>query len=135
MPAVIFPDTEKVLIAAIKEALSTRTESYSQNVYVATKKPAPDVKPYPSRIITIRGDGGPELDHVRKLERVGVNVWCNTYSDASDLSRLIEALFRTMTGDQIKLVTVVLSPVRVDEESTQENRYMTLEVITKATTL
>lgn len=135
MPAVIFPDVEKVLVAAIKSELSSRSESYAQNVVVATKKPAPDVKPYPSRMVIIRGDGGPELDHVRKLERVGVSIFCNTYADASDLSRLLEALFRTMTGEQIKMVSVILSPVRLDEGSTQEARYMTLEVTTKATTL
>lgn len=135
MPAVIFPDVEKVLVAAIKSELANRNEPYAQNVVVATKKPAPDVIPYPSRMVVIRGDGGPELDHVRKLERVGVSIFCNTYADASDLSRLLEALFRTMTGEQIKLVSVVLSPVRLDEASPQEGRYMTLEITTKATNL
>jgi hypothetical protein len=135
MPAVIFPDVEKVLVAAIKSELSARIEPYAQNVMVATKKPAPDVKPYPARIVTVRGDGGPELDHVRKLERVGVTIYANTYSNASDLSRLLEALFRTMTGEQIKMVSVILSPVRLDEGSTEEARFMTLEVITKASSL
>jgi hypothetical protein len=135
MPAVIFPDVEKVLVAGLKNELENRTETFANNVSVSTKKPAPDVKPYPRRIITIRSDGGPELDHVRKLERVGVTIWCDTYSDASDLARLVEALFRTMTGESIKMVTVSLSPIRLDEEGPQECRYMTLELITKAATL
>jgi hypothetical protein len=134
-PAVIFPDVEKVLVQAIKIALQNRPETFAQNVYVATKKPAPDKKPYPSRVVTIRSDGGQEIDWVRKLERVGVSVWCNTYSDASELARLLESLFRTMTGEHIKLTRVVLSPVRVDEASEQEARYMTLEVIIKGTDL
>ena len=135
MPAVIFPDVEKVLVAAISAELETRSESYAQNVYVATKKPSADKNPYPSRIITIRSDGGPKLDWVRKAERIGITIWADTYADASDLARLIEALAVTLTNDSIKLSQVILSPIRIDEAGTQECRYMTLELITKGSTL
>lgn len=135
MPAVIFPDVEKVLVAALKAELETREESYAENVYVATIKPAADHTPYPARIIVVRSDGGPKLDWVRKSERIGITVWADTYADASDLARLIEALSITMTSDSIKLSQVVLSPVRVDEAGPQECRYMTLELITKGSTL
>lgn len=135
MPAVIFPDIEKVLVAAIKAELDDRSESYAQDVVVATKKPAPDVSPYPSRIVTVRSDGGPKLDWVRKSERVGITIWADTYADASNLARLIEALSITMTGEHIKLMQVILSPIRIDEPGTQECRYLTLELITKGSTL
>jgi hypothetical protein len=135
LPAVIFPDVEKVLVADIKTKLTARSESYTNGVTVATIKPAPDVSPYPSKIVVIRSDGGPELDHVRKLERVSVLVYANTYADASNLARMVQALFRTTTGEDIKQVTAVLSPVRVDEEGPQQARYMTFEIITKAKTL
>lgn len=135
LPAVIFPDVEKVLVADIKTKLTARSESYTNGVTVATIKPAPDVSPYPSKIVVIRSDGGPELDHVRKLERVSVSVYANTYADASNLARMVQALFRTTTGEDIKQVTAVLSPVRVDEEGPQQARYMTFEIITKAKTL
>jgi hypothetical protein len=135
MPAVVFPDVEKVLVAGLKAELEERAESYAQDVYVATKKPAADQNPYPARIIVVRSDGGPKLDWVRKSERIGITIWANTYSDASDLARLIEALSITMTGESIKLSQVILSPVRVDEAGPQECRYMTLELITKGSTL
>jgi hypothetical protein len=135
MEEVIFPDIEKVLVAAIKSALNARTETYATNVFVATKKPAPDVTPYPAKIVTIRSDGGPQLDDVRKQERVGIHVWADSYSDASDLARLLEALLKQMTGEEIKFVNVALSPVRVDEEGPQECRFMTIQVITKGATL
>lgn len=135
MEKVIFPDVEKVLVASLKAALAARTENYAQNVHVATIKPAADVNPYPSRIVVLRGDGGPKLDHVRKMERIGVTIWADTYADASKLARLVEALTTDLTGPEIKLVNVVLSPVRVAEEGAQECRYLTLEVITKGTTL
>jgi hypothetical protein len=135
MEAVIFPDVERVMVAALKAALELRTEPYAQNVSVSTIKPAPDVTPYPERMIVVRADGGPMLDHVRKNERVGLTIWADTYEDANALSRLLEALVKGMTGEHIKFVNVVLSPVRVAEESTQECRYMTLELITKGSTL
>jgi hypothetical protein len=135
MEEVIFPDVEKVLVAGIKAALAERNESYALNVLVATKKPAPDFTPYPSKIVTIRSDGGPQLDHVRKQERLGIHVWADSYADASDLARLLEALLKQMTGEEIKLVEIALSPVRVDEEGPQECRFMTIQVITKGVTL
>jgi hypothetical protein len=135
LPAVIFPDVEKVLVADIKAKLTARSETYTNAVTVATKKPAADVKPYPKKMVVIRSDGGPELDHVRKLERIGVSVYADTYADASNLARMVQALFRTTTGEDIKQVTTILSPVRVDEEGPQEARYMTFEIITKAKTL
>jgi hypothetical protein len=132
---VIFPDVEKILVAALKTAIEAREESYAQNVHISTIKPAPDVNPYPSRIVTIRSDGGPLKTDVSKLERIGVNVYATTYADASDLSRLVEAIFRSLTGEYIKLVEIILSPVRVDEMSTEEVRYMTLELVVKGTDL
>lgn len=135
MEKVIFPDVESVLVAGLKAALAERSEEYAQGVHVGTIKPAPDVNPYPSRIITVRSDGGPQLDDVRKQERVGMIISCDTYADANRLSRLIEALVKTLVGEQLKLVTVVLSPVRMAEVGTQEVRYMTLEVISKGTAL
>jgi hypothetical protein len=135
LPAVIFPDVEKILVAEIKQKLNQRDETYTNAVTVSTKKPGPDVKPYPKKSVVIRSDGGPEIDHVRKLERIGVSVYASTYADASDLARMVQALMRTTTGRDIKQVTAVLSPVRVDEEGPQEARYMTFEIITKAKTL
>ena len=69
------------------------------------------------------------------MERIGVTIWANTYAEASSLARLVEALTTDLTGPEIKLVNVVLSPVRVAEEGPQECRYLTLELITKGTDL
>jgi hypothetical protein len=135
MPAVVFPDTEKVLVSVIKSAIDSRLETYTSDVFVATKKPAPDKKPYPRRIITVRSDGGNKLDWVRRFERVAITVWADDYSDASNLIRLVEALSVTFTGEDIKSCTVNLSPIRIDEAGPQECRYMTLEIITKGKTL
>ena len=135
MVNVIFPDIEKVLVGALTTAIGARPESYAQDVVISTIKPSPGVTPYPSRIITIRGDGGPELDYVRKQERVGITIWADSYADASNLARLVEALVKGLTGEYIKLIDINLSPVRIDEAGPQECRYITIQCITKGTAL
>ena len=135
MEAVIFPDVEKVLVAALKAALDSRPEPIAANVHVSTIKPSPKMSPYPAKIIVIRSDGGTHLDHVRRMERLGVSIFANTYAEASELAQLVEAIVRILTGSSIKLIDVILSPIRVDEASKQEHRYMTLEIITKGTDL
>lgn len=135
MPSVIFPDVEKILTVALKNELDNRTEVYTADVHVSTIKPGPDVKPYPRRIVTIRSDGGQKLDWVRKLERVGINVYADTYADASDLAHLIEALSVSLTGNEIKLSRVALSPTRVNEEGPQQSRYLVLELTIKGSSL
>lgn len=135
MEKVIFPDIEKVVVAGLVNLLASRTEPVAHNVKVATIKPAPDVSPYPSKVIVVRGDGGPKLDQVRKMERLGLTIWADTYADASGLARLVEALVTDLAGEEIKYVNVALSPVRVAEDGPQECRYLTIEVITKGTDL
>jgi hypothetical protein len=139
--AVIFPDVERVLVQALDAALSDIDSDLTGDVHVSTIKPPADYSPYPAKIITIRGDGGPQLDDVRKLERVGLMLYVHredaslAYREANALARVVEAVCKTLTVDGIKNVNVVLSPVRMAEASPAEARYMTLEVITKGSTL
>jgi hypothetical protein len=132
---VIYPDTEKVLVAALQGLLDGRSESIAADVHVSTIKPPSDLTPYPSKTVVIRSDGGADLDHVRRLDRISVNIWAPNYSDANELARLVASLIRDVTGDAIKNVRLVLHPVRVDEEGPDEHRYLTAEVVVKATTL
>ena len=134
--ATIFPDVEKLLVARLKSSLSTSGQSYASNVTVATKKPGAEVTPYPARIVTVRADGGTSIERgLTKSERVGVNVYAANYSDASSLALLVEALMRTFNWGDIKLVNTSMSPVRVDNDGKEEQRYMTFEIVVKASTL
>jgi hypothetical protein len=133
--SVIFPDPVKTIVSGLVAALEARTEPVASEVYVATKMPPASLVPYPSKIVTIRSDGGPKLDEVRQFIRIGVNVYADTYADASELAYLVDALAEDLRGEQIKMVTTVLSPTRVPEDSEQEHRYLTWEIITKGSTL
>lgn len=133
--ATIFPDVEKLLVAAIKAGLTASTHSAASGVTVATLKPAPTTSPYPAKVVTVRSDGGSQkVRGLTRTERVGVNVYAKTYASASDLAALVESIVRDATGESIKLVETVLSPTRAVEGSTDtsEQRYMTFSVVTKA---
>lgn len=134
--ATIFPDVEKLLVSRLKDSLQASTKSYASSVTVATKKPGPEVSPYPARIVTVRSDGGSSIERgLTKSERVGVNVYAANYSDASSLALLVDALMRTFNWGDIKLVNTSMSPVRVDNDGKEEQRYMTFELVVKASTL
>lgn len=131
----IFPDVEVALRAAIVAGLAGSSNPVASNVTVATIKPAPTVTPYPSRIVVIRSDGAAQKERdITREELVGVNVYANTYGDASNLAALVEAICRSVKAGPIKLIETMMSPTRVDTESTAspEQRYMTLRVTVKA---
>ena len=134
--ATIFPDVELLLVSRLKSSFQSASQSYASGVVVATKKPSAEVKPYPSRIVTVRADGGLSLElGLTKTERIGVNVYAANYSDASNIARLVEAWMRSYTFGDIKRVETTMSPVRVNNEGKEEQRYMTFELVVKASTL
>lgn len=139
--ATIFPDVEKLFIAAIKTALQASTNPVASGVTVATIKPGADVSPYPTKIVTVRSDGGAQIERdLTRLERIGVNVFTSdaspsvAYSNASELARLVESIIRSARPTGVKLVNTSMSPIRVDTDSTTapEQRFMTFEITVKA---
>jgi hypothetical protein len=134
--ATIFPDVEKLVVARLTSSLSAMSGAMTSGVVVATVKPAAGVKPYPTKIVTVRSDGGSMMVRgLTKAERLGVNVWANTYANASGLALVVEALMRAMPWGDIKLVETITSPIRVDNEGPQEQRYMIFEVFVKASSM
>jgi hypothetical protein len=131
----LFPDLELLFVAKLKEAFATSPHPVTTGVHVSTKKPPPDVTPYPTKIVTIRSDGGPDLErNIVKEEALGVNVYTLDYAEANTLALITNALMRSISGDGIQLVESLLSPVRVDNPREQEEqRFMTFSVVSKAT--
>jgi hypothetical protein len=129
----IYPDVEQVLVARISDALNQSAEPVADGVVVSVKKPAANVKPYPSKIVTIRADGGvDEQRNVVRREALGINVYAQDYATANDLVRLVEAIVRGLAGGQIKLVEVDLSWVRVDNPAEEEQRFFQVSIVTQS---
>lgn len=124
--ATVYPDTEILLVSLLKDALPN-------DVFVSVKKPDASVKPYPGKIVQIRSDGGNSLVRdITRIERIGINVFASKYSDASALAIEVDSILRASAGGQIKRVENILSPTRVPNEGTEEQRYMTYELVVKA---
>lgn len=125
--AIIFPDIEKTLVSHLKSALGS-------SVYVATKK-APADATQPQKQVVVSASFAGDRDPVSRFAGVVVEVYANTYAEASTLALLTEAHLRTCTGDQIKRVDIITGPVRLGDETEQEKRSISAEVVVKATNL
>lgn len=127
--AVIFPDIEQTLVAYFNTALT------GQNVRVATKhSPAGQTTPAKQLVITV--SYGSETDaRVTKDATATLEVYADTYADASSLGLLVESLVRGCVGAQIKRAEVRLGPVRTTEDSSQEKRSLDVALVVKGTTI
>ncbi len=135
LPVVLFDDIELWATGKLRAALLARTEPYTDNVLVSNKIPNDPVTGEPKRrdrMVIVRRDGGPRLDVVREVARLGINVWGETDQIATDLARMTAALlWSSPDGDPVSKVTQTLGPSSVPDESKQPRLYMTFELISK----
>ena len=126
LQTVIFPDGEMELVKALKAALAAYAQPITTNVLVSVRKASPQVKPQPTKQVIVRSDGGTVVHNgTHREERFGINVWCLTFEEASQLANVLEAILKTLSTDTIKKVEISLSPTRVEYEGTEEQRYIT----------
>ncbi len=129
-PVVVMPDVELWATGHLRTALAARLEAYASNVHVSNAVPATRL----SRMVIVRRDGGPRLDHVREVARLGVRVWAMTERDATDLARLVAALlWAAPNGAPVLRVTQPTGPTPVADPSGQPLRYLTFEVTVRGT--
>lgn len=124
--AVVFPDIEPILVSYLSGILSG-------DVYVATKKAQPD-DPQSYQVI-ITGSYGQTLDHVRREASAVIDIYADSYSEASDLAVFVSAVIPQVVGDVIKKSEVILGPVRQTDEAPQEKRSISVDFIVKGSTL
>jgi hypothetical protein len=132
--ATIFPDVEAILVEYFSDALEARLEDFTEDVFVSTKK-AQLNDAEPARQLVITGAYGRELDVIRKQATITLDIFAETYEDATDLANMVAALSKGATGKYIKFVEVVLGPVRNIEQSPAELRSISLDIIVKGEVL
>jgi len=132
--ATIFPDIEAILVTYFSQALEARSEAFTDDVFVSTKKAQLNGSEPQTQLI-ITGSYGRELDIIRKEATITLDVYAESYEDASDLSNMVAALSKNCTGKYIKFAEVVLGPVRTAEQSTSELRSISLDLIVKGEVL
>lgn len=131
--AVVFPDVEKLLVAHLQAALNTH---YGSGVVrVATKKAPAETTPYPSREVVIAAQYQAVRENVLQEVTAVVDVYANTYANASDLALVTGALVVTISREYVKRAVVSVGPIRLLEDSTQEKRTLSVDITVKGSTL
>lgn len=121
-----YNDIEKDLVAFIIAGLA------DDSVRVGTMK-LPATKAEPAKQVVISATLGAETEIMLRYGQVVIDVYANDYATASDLGYKVESLVRQATGTNIKHVTVQTGPVRLGDDSGQERRSLSAEVVVKAT--
>ena len=121
-----YNDIEKDLVAFIIAGLA------DGSVRVGTMK-LPATKTEPPKQVVISATLGAETEIMLRYGQVVIDVYANDYATASDLGYKVESLVRRATGTNIKHVTVQTGPVRLGDDSGQERRSLSAEVVVKAT--
>ena len=125
--AVIYPDIEKTLVSHLQAALGN-------TVRVATKKVAPD-QTQPAKQVVVTVAWANDKEQMLKYAGLVVDVYADTYADASTLALLTEAKLRTVVGGSIKRIDIIAGPTRLGDDTQQEKRSISAEVVVQATDL
>lgn len=128
----LFPDVELWATTYLRAALGARTEPYTAQVKVSNGVPAV----MPGRLVTVRRDGGGQLDPFRDNPRLGVNVYAGTEQDVADLAAMVSALLRSAAdGKPVLRVRTVSGPSPIADEAGKPRRYLTFELAVRGTQL
>lgn len=124
LPVIEAPDVELWSTGWLRTALAARSESYAADVFVSNRVPNPRY----DRMVTIRHDGGPRVDMLHQVSRIGVNVWGTTEKEVTDLARLAEGLLLSVRASPpVVYVESMSGPSPI--EDAQPRRYFVVEVV------
>lgn len=127
---VVAPDAELWATAALRSALAARSETYAAGVFVGNEKPTTNR----ARTVVVRRDGGSQVG-LFDYPRLTVRVWADVEQEASDLARLVQALFLNAAGDGVCVaVTSLGGPSGVPDDS-QFQKVLTVEARLRCTPL
>lgn len=121
-------DPQAVIIGILRPAMVA--------TWPAVKVGATLPDPIPTRCATVRSDGGPMVDQVQTVARIGVNLWAPSEADAFDMAAVTEkALLGSVDGLVVLGMTSVSGPVPIGEASQPAKRiYMTFEAVLAGST-
>lgn len=130
LPLVAFPDVELWAAGYLRTALAARTEPYAAGVFVSNAVPSTRR----DRMVIVRRDGGPRLDAVREVARLGVNVWGSTEQEVTNLTRLVRALlWAAPDGKPVCKAVENSGPSSIPDA--QPRRFMTFELTVRGSDL
>lgn len=122
----IYPDIEAWATAYLRAAITSGWAATFPGLYVSNSVPSPRR----DFMVIVRRDGGTE-DGLLDRPRVSARVWGDTEQSATDLARIVKALFNAAAdGDPVVYVPKRSStgPYPVADESGQPMRYLSVEL-------
>jgi len=133
-PPVVFPDEALWAVGYVRTALAARPvgETFADDVTVGNEAP----ETLPTRLVTIRNDGGRRLEDVRKVVSLGVNVWAASKADAANLAHLVAAILEDAPGSGAVVGHAGTSgPYPVPEQSSKPHWFMSVDLLVRGTAL
>lgn len=90
----------------------------------------------PNRLVTVRDDGGTRDGPVLKRSLLAVNVWAESWTVASDLSRLVVALLESSPGSgDVVSHEATYGPIEIVEAAEKPHFYFTVELKVRGSSL
>jgi hypothetical protein len=123
--AIIYPDIELVLVNHLADNLP--------GVRVGTIKTPPQLTAPTQEVVVTASYSRDREDQVTKTCSVVIETFSNTYESANTLALQAEAALRTVLGEEVKHVDIIVGPTRLPEMGTQHKRQMAAELVVKAT--
>lgn len=126
-PPILFSDLAWWGVVFLRSGLASRSvlDEYAENVNVSTQVPSE----MPTRLVTVRDDGGPRDSAVMKINSLGLNVWAESEAACSDLARFVAALFETSPGNGPVVAHLSTSgPFPVPDQSGKPHRYLSVDL-------
>ena len=124
---IIFPDIEITLVDVLSD--------YFEDVRVATKKAPADQQPSSQIVITATYANEKSVSPVLRYAGVVLDIYADDYATASGLALEATAVLQTATVEGIKQVSIISGPTRMGDDTGQEHRAVSAEVVVRANDL
>lgn len=127
MALIYFEDVEIELVTYFSQIFPSS--------YVATKKAPADLADVPSSQIILTVSPSAQKNPVLRYFGLVVEIYAQTYQEASDLGRMVEMYLRDATSTRsIQKVEIIAGPIRLGEESGVEKRSISADLTVRAWT-
>ena len=118
-------DVVAVMVSVVSAGLVAAGES---GVWVGSHLSVESQASY-ARKVSIRRDGGPQVDQVQSVHRLGVNCWAESEVSVVSLATLAQrAILESADGVTVLGAECISSAVIVPDESASKHVYLTFEV-------
>lgn len=124
---IIFPDIEPTIVSALSD--------YFEGVRVATKKAPADQQPSEQIVVTAAYGNEKTVSPVLRYCSVVLDIFADSYQTASELALEAVAVIQSVTGENIKQVSIVSGPTRMGDKTGQEHRAISAELVVKSNDL